>query len=696
MLHGMLKTSANLPDFTYLKGVGPFVASCFQKLGITTIPDLLGTPPSGYEDYRNLPTISKLPFDQTVLFKGQVLSVSERKPKPRLSIITLQVQDQTGVISVLIFNQGFLKKSLQTGKWVLIKGKVGLFQSQKQVSAQRVERLNEKESLVDYPHQLVPIYHLTKGLKQSRYRQVIRAAWDVTHRLLWDPLPTDIQQKCGLMTFKDALQALHFPISMAQAEKGRSRLAFDDFFYHQLALAYRKIQSERHTRAPQLSPNGHLVTAYRKQLPYTLTSAQESVIDDIAHDIQFDRPMNRLVQGDVGAGKTEVAVLSILATIQSGKTATFIAPTQVLAEQHFFKLSDTLAPLGVDVVLLKGKMRKKEREATLERLADPTPCVIVGTHAIIQTHIEVLSLGLVIMDEQHRFGVLQRMHFANGTIHPHALFLSATPIPRSMVLTVYGDLEKSIIGELPPGRKPSKTVFLKPSNLDKIYAFCQSELSKGRQVYLVFPLVDTSEKIDLQAAIDAYNNLSESTFKGTPMGLMHGQLSPKDKTAVMAKFKSGETQILVATTVIEVGVDVPNATVMVIHHAERFGLSQLHQLRGRVGRGADAATCFLVGDPKTDSGKSRLQAMVETQDGFKIAEKDLEIRGPGDFVGTRQSGLPNFQVADLLVDHNLLQLARKAAFHVAKSDPDLAHPDLRPMKEKLINQYGHLLDGRLN
>ena len=691
----MQKTSSKTPDLNYIKGVGPFIAKCLQKLDISTVEELLGTPPKGYEDHRNLPFIAHLKVDQICIFRGYVDSVVEKSIRPKLTLLTVVVRDSTGAIPVQLFNQSFLKKSLKNGTSVLVQGTLTSFQGRPHVTGNRIEKDSEG-TLAGYPSKIVPVYHLTKGLSQSKYRQVVQEVWRVINYSVTDPLPKDIREKCNLYDLKEAYQSIHFPKKVEETEYGRTRLAFDDFFYHQLALAHRKMLSMLTITAPKIRMDGDLINIYLERLPYTLTSAQQKAVHEIGEDIKLDKPMNRLVQGDVGAGKTEVAILTLLAAIQCGKKACFVAPTQVLAEQHFFKLSESLESLGVDVVLLKGRMRKKEKEASLEKIESCGPCVIVGTHAVIQPNIMPDSLGVVIVDEQHRFGVQQRMHFSRGSCHPHALFLSATPIPRSLVLTVYGDLEKTILDKLPPGRKPVKTVFMKPNNLGKIYDFCRKELSQGRQVYLVYPLVETSEKIDLKAAIEAYEELSEEEFFGYNVGLMHGQLTPKEKTEVMNQFKSKDTQVLVATTVIEVGVDVPNANVMVIHHAERFGLSQLHQLRGRVGRGSEAATCFLVGNPKTDSGKSRLQAMVDTQDGFKIAEKDLEIRGPGDFMGTRQSGLPTFPVGDLVTDQKILKLARQVAFHVAKSDTKLNHPGLKPMKRVLHNHYGHLLEGRLN
>lgn len=692
----MPKILPKIPELTYIKGVGPYLAKCFENLEIFSVETLLQTPPKGYEDHKNLPKIASLKLDEITLFKGQIRSIAERFPKPKLSLLSIVVQDVSGSITIQAFNQAFLKKSLVIGRWVVVRGKLNAYQGKKHVTVHQIEQMDKSDKFSAYPHQCIPIYNLTKGLKQSRYRQIIQAAWTMAKGKLVDPLPDDIRKKCHLMKRESALHALHFPEKIKEAESARTRLAFDDFFYHQLALAHRKMQATRHIFAPKLQFEGPLVQKYYQQLPYTLTKAQQSAIGDIADDIQKDRPMNRLVQGDVGAGKTEVAVISLLSAIQSGKCACFIAPTQVLAEQHYFKLVNNLSPIGVDVILLKGKMRKKEKTSALERIQDPTPCIIVGTHAVIQPHISLTNLGLVIMDEQHRFGVLQRMALNQGDLHPHALFLSATPIPRSLVLTVYGDLEKTLISELPPGRKPINTVYQKPYRLEKVYEFCREKIQSGQQVYMVFPLVEESEKIDLKAAIAAFEDLQNTTFKSYQIGLMHGKMVPKDKTSVMSAFKSGEIQVLVATTVIEVGVDVPNATVMVIHHAERFGLSQLHQLRGRVGRGQEDSTCFLIGNPKTESGKARIQAMVETQDGFQIAEKDLEIRGPGDFMGTRQSGLPNFPVGDILVDQDILNLARKVAFHIIKSDPTLQHPSLLAMKETLQGNYGHLLEGRLN
>jgi ATP-dependent DNA helicase RecG len=476
-----------------------------------------------------------------------------------------------------------------------------------------------------------------------------------------------------------ALKKIHFPKTEEDIAQARRRLVFDEFFFFQLSLANRYMTRKITENADPLHTTGELITRYRNTLPYTLTNAQERAIQDIANDVTKPIAMNRLIQGDVGAGKTDVAVMSLLFAINSRKKAIIMAPTEILAVQHYLKFKSYLDPLNIPIYILKGGMKKKEKQETLDKLSEETPCIIVGTHALIETNVTIPNLGLAIIDEQHRFGVIQRLKLKKSQ-SPHCLFMTATPIPRTLLITSFGDLDKSIIDQMPPGRTPPKTYFFKEKSLPTLYTYFDDEIKKGFQVYVVFPLVEESEKIDLKSAIEGWEQL-KSHFPNYEIGLVHGRMTPQEKSDIMKKFKEKTYQILVATTVIEVGIDVPNATIMMIHHAERFGLSQLHQLRGRIGRGAAESRCFLIGEPKTQNAKQRIKAMLDTTDGFKIAEYDLEIRGPGDMLGTRQSGLPEFNLGHLIRDEAILQQARKTAFAILESDPELTSPEHQHIKK---------------
>lgn len=673
------------PALQFIKGIGPKLAGHLAKLDIHSVSDLLRYFPKSYEDRRQLPYISQLKLNETRTFQGYITTIREESPKPKLKLLKILLKDTSGSIVAVWFNQPYIKKIYTPGMMIIVKGKIDIspVSGEKQVMVSESEILNDGKTGVKNVATVVPIYALTHGVYQTKLREIIhQVITQYLHKEI-EILPLSMRNTLGLIPLQSAIKKLHFPETIEDFNQARTRLVFDEFFLMQLGLAQKKTLQKDKQSELRFVTTGPLIHAHRRALPYTLTRAQENAITDIYDDMTSGYVMNRLIQGDVGAGKTDVAVMAILAAIQSGYSASLMAPTEILAVQHYQKIKGYLSALDIHVVLLKGKMRKKERDETLSALNITAPLVVIGTHALIEEPIAIPNLGLVIIDEQHRFGVMQRMKFsAKGQI-PHALFMTATPIPRSLMLTVYGDLDKSIMDELPPGRIPAKTVFFKPNSLPTVYDFCKTQLATGQQVYMVFPLVEESEKLDLQAATKNYEDLKSGVFSTYKLALLHGKMPPAEKQDIMAKFKNKEYDILVATTVIEVGVDVPNSNVMIIHDAERFGLSQLHQLRGRVGRGQFASYCFLIGEPKSESGKKRIKAMLDTNDGFKIAEYDLQIRGPGDMLGTRQAGLPDFKLADLIKDQKLLVLARKAAFQVIKSDPTLSHKDLKNLNQTL-------------
>ena len=680
----------------YFKGVGPSTAKQLQKLSLETCRDLLYYFPRQYDDRRQLHSINQLTETETVAFVGTIQSIEETRPRKKMSILKCRLSDHTGSIVGIWFNQAYLKKLFEKGKKVFIKGKFErtLYNPEGQVSVSEFEVLTSTGCQTI--GRVVPVYSLIPGLYQTKLRALI---WNAVHTKLSglkDPLPGTLKKELNLIPLEKAISAMHFPSTLEDYQQARYRLVFDEFFYFQLSIAQKQQALKSNLNAYPLETQGDYIQQHLEKLPYTLTGAQQRVVGDIQRDVQKSSAMNRLIQGDVGSGKTDVAILALLFAIQTGKKGVMMAPTEILADQHFYKLSRDLASLGIPVYLLKSKIKKKEKDQILKAVSEPGPALIVGTHALIQDQVKIVDIGLVVVDEQHRFGVDQRLALREKAYQPHCLFMTATPIPRSLMLTSFGDLDKSTIDEMPPGRTPPETVYMKPSSLHKVYTYCQQIIQKGQQVYIVFPLIEESEKLDLEAAIDNYEQLKSQEFNHCEVGLIHGRLPAKEKVEIMDRFKSGEIQVLVSTTVIEVGIDVPNATVMVIHHAERFGLSQLHQLRGRVGRGATTSTCFLISTPKTDTAKERVKAMVDSSDGFKLAQVDLMLRGPGDMLGKRQSGLPDFQLAHLVNDEKILLAARVKAFEISKSDPQLNNEEHREIKSQMARETLSMAKGQLN
>lgn len=676
----------------FCKGVGPQLAKRLQKLGIVTIKDLLYYFPKVHENRSDLPRIAQLKPDEYQCVIGQLVSIAQLESNPK--VLQGIISDGSGSIAVIWFNQPFLKKTLTMGCRVYIRGKLmyNRYQSQYQVHVSEHEVIED----LQLSNELTPIYALTYGLTNVKLRQLTRSVMTMYVTQLTDPLPLDIRQKNQLLPLDIAIKHMHFPKDSAHFKLARKRVAFDELFFLQLPLLYRKVNQAQTSRSNSLTPTGTLTQQYRSLIPYVLTNAQERAINQIKDKIIRHYPMNQLLQGDVGSGKTDIAIMALLMAIESKKKGALMAPTEILSTQHYLKLSKLLSPLDISIVLLKGQMPKKQRERIKQELAGPDPLIVIGTHALLEDDIVINQLGLVVIDEQHRFGVMQRLKLKVKGIQPHCLFMTATPIPRSMMLTLYGDLDKTIIDELPPGRTPCKTVFIREFNQQKVIDFCQSQIHKGFQVYMVLPLVDDSEKVDLKSAVSQFNELQHEAFSQIPIGLLHGQMKTNEKEEIMQQFRDNKLKVLVTTTVIEVGVDVPNATTMVIYHAHRFGLSQLHQLRGRVGRGSTQSYCFLVADPKTPESKKRLNAMVQTTDGFKLAEIDLSIRGPGDLLGTRQSGSLDLSVADLIQDQPLVQLANTVASAIIHDDVSLQKPKNKVIREQLISQYGFFLNEKLN
>jgi ATP-dependent DNA helicase RecG len=676
----------------YLKGVGPQRGKLLAKLGLHTVQDALFHLPVRHEDRTELiPFRSMTPGDGRTA-AGTVAGVSPPpRGRPRVPLQVL-LKDATGFLKAVWFNQPYLERLFQRGQRLIVHGKVqryGTGPLQMQVKDYEIVEEGPDESL--HAGRLVPVYGLTRGLTQRPTRSLIKRLVDEYAALVAEPLPESLRTRRRLPPLAAALAASHFPATEAELAAGRRRLIFDDFFLFQLGLAIRR-QREGRQRGLSMNPPGSLGRRLLDALPYRLTRAQERVWREIRDDMAEPYPMNRLLQGDVGSGKTVVATLAILTALEAGYQAAFMAPTEILAEQHLMTLRTLLDPLDVEVALLTNALRGKGRERLLADAAAGTLGCVVGTHALVQESVQFKRLGLVVVDEQHRFGVAQRAMLRGKGERPDVLVMTATPIPRTLALTLYGDLDVSVLDELPPGRKPVVTVARGEGRRGQIYEFLRAEIAAGRQAYVVCPLVEESEVSDLRAATEMAERLGSAVFPDLRVGLLHGRLTFPDKERVMREFKEGHAHLLVSTTVIEVGIDVPNASVMLIEHAERFGLSQLHQLRGRVGRGPWKSYCILLSAASSEDAKRRISAMTETNDGFRIAEVDLAVRGPGEFFGTRQSGLPEFHVADLLRDGALLEEARRDALALVARDPELLVPEHRALRAAVLARWRGKLD----
>lgn len=674
----------------YIKGVGPQRARLLNRLRIKTARDALYYFPYRYEDRKKIKKICNLAYSVLETTVGKVISSKLVKlPRKRFTLFELIVSDGTGILKGKWFNQPYMKKNFAVGQEVILSGVV----KSNPYRGTGFEMDNPEYEFTDddadnliHTSRIVPIYRTTGGMSVRVLRSIMFNLLTTCIEQISDPVPPEICSKYRLPSLKDSLGYCHFPGPESDLEslnRGTSdyhkRLSFNELLYLELGIAIMK-KSERREKGIAFHPTGELVGRLMEHLPFKLTSAQKRVFQDILGDMKMPYPMNRLIQGDVGCGKTIVALMTMLTAVECGYQAAMMAPTEILAEQHYSNIHRLVEGLGLRLCLLTGS--KKERPA--EEISLGELDLVVGTHALIQEGIRFKKLGLIIIDEQHRFGVMQRALLRKKAKHPDVLVMTATPIPRTLSMTVYGDLDSSLIDQIPPGRSPVITTLFTSNQKQLIYQTISSEVEKGRQVYVVYPLIEESENSDLKSAILGKTAL-EQMFPRFRIGLIHGKMKPVEREEVMASFKEGEVQILVSTTVIEVGVDVPNATMMLIVHAERFGLSQLHQLRGRVGRGGNQSYCFLLAyEPCGEDAKRRLSIMVETSDGFRIAEEDLEIRGPGEFFGIRQSGMPDLRIADIVRDAPLLESARREAFSMVDSDPDLTRS---PLLKKTVERF---------
>ncbi|HEX9285558.1 MAG TPA: ATP-dependent DNA helicase RecG [Nitrospirales bacterium] len=695
----------------YVRGVGPKKAEVLARAGIRTVEDAVWSLPWRYEDRTQVRTIGSLIPGQEAVVAAEVrtakLAVTAHQ---RRKLVEVTVEDQTGSLHLVWFNQAYLAETFQAGQrlmlYGLVKPKNGRW-TQLQMENPVFEILDGQDSLhPDLAHmgRIVPIYHgretKTRMMLSDRVRVIMKVLVDHYADGAVDALPPQIVSERRLVTFGEAIRAVHFPAPDANLEdlnRGRTpahrRFAFEDFFLLELALGQKREAVKREARVLSYDLETPLPRRLLDSLPFRLTDAQSRVLRDIHRDLASPHPMNRLIQGDVGCGKTVVALATMLAAVGSGFQAALMAPTEILAEQHYLNLKNLLEPLGVSCVLLVGGRGGKRRAAALAAIAGGTAGIVIGTHALIQEGVRFHQLGLAVIDEQHKFGVLQRATLKEKGYTPDVLVMTATPIPRTLALTLYGDLELSVIDAMPPGRTPIRTLLFAEGQRARAYRLIADELTHGRQAYVVFPLVEESEKVDLRAAITGAERLQREVFSKWTVGLIHGRMTADAKDRVMTDFKAGRIHLLVATTVIEVGIDVANATVMQIEHADRFGLAQLHQLRGRVGRGAYQSYCVLMGPSRlSEEARRRLEALVKSHDGFVIAEEDMSIRGPGEFFGTRQWGPTDLRVANLIRDAKILEEAREEAALLLQRDPELARPEHAELKAALLRRWREKLD----
>ena len=687
---------------TTLKGVSTSLAAKFNRLGVKTVRDLLYFFPHRHLDYSQRKYISQLTEgeEQTIManvWQAQVTMLGGRRGTEAI------VGDETGNIRVVWFNNPYLAKSLPTNTRVVLSGRVSLFGGRHVFESPEWELLEDRELI--HTGRLVPLYPLTQGLHPRQVRKLVKQVVDQWAWQVEDFLPSELRQRCDLVELPQAIAQAHYPEDEAAKDGARIRLAFDELFLLQLGVLGRKRDWQESQPGSMFNSSTPVLDAFLSSLPFELTDAQRKVLGELLADLERPRPMSRLLQGEVGSGKTVVATAALLVAAASGYQGAFMAPTEILAEQHFTNVCQLLSRTGhqvsaednlrsfsgllahpLTVALLIGDLTLSSKQEIQQRIAGGDIDIVIGTHALIQKEVEFHCLGLAVVDEQHRFGVAQRSALRQKGFNPHVLVMTATPIPRTLALTLYGDLDLSVIDQLPPGRQVVKTKWLKPAQRDSAYAFVRRQVAEGRQAFIICPLVEESEAIQAKAAVAEYQRLSRELFPDLKLGLIHGRMAAVEKDEVMHRFRSGELDVLVSTPVVEVGIDVPNATVMLVESADRFGLSQLHQFRGRVGRGQEQSYCMLLAQNPSETGRERLDLIEKIQDGFQLAEEDLRLRGPGEFFGTRQSGLPDLRMAKLS-DVALLELARDEAIRLFEIDPGLDKPEHNLLAKELARVW---------
>lgn len=659
-------------DVSSLKGVGQKRATLFQKLGAPTVGDLLRLYPRAYEDWRDTVPIRNTLLNEVNIVKGTVLRrPMEQRIRGGMTLYKTTITDGEDDMQITFFNNKYVMNMLEEGSVYAFRGKVtGTFTRREMTSPEFVPENRMQD--------MVPIYPQTEGLSSRLIANAIKEAIKLLPEVVNDPIPDDLRMEYALCRLEYALKTIHFPDSPEELSTARRRLVFEELLVLQLGMMELRRAGARENPYPIAKD---CTTEFAKLLTFTMTGAQQRAIRDAMRDMQGAHPMNRLIQGDVGSGKTAVAAALCYNVIQNGLQAALMAPTEILATQHYESLSALLSPAGIRVALITGSTKAKEKREILAGLSDGSIQLTVGTHALISEGVEFNSLALVITDEQHRFGVGQRTALAKKGNFPHTLVMSATPIPRTLALMIYGDLDVSVLDELPPGRQPVESFLIDPAKRRRAFGYIQKHIDEGRQAYIVCPLIEENDS-DL-ASVQAYEEKLREFFKDLPIGILHGRMKPKEKDAVMNDFSAGRTKLLLSTTVVEVGVDVPNAVIMMIENAERYGLSQLHQLRGRVGRGKYKSTCILVTEAQNDETVQRLRMFCSTTDGFKVADEDLRLRGPGDFFGQRQHGLPKMKIADMMNDMQVLSEAQKCARSIIQRDPQLVDPALRGLKAEM-------------
>jgi ATP-dependent DNA helicase RecG len=687
---------------TMVKGVSTAMAAKFNRLGVKTIRDLLYFFPHRHLDYSQRKYISQLAQGEEQTIMANVWQAGETRLGGRRGTEAI-VGDETGNVRVVWFNNPYLAKKLPTNARIVLSGRVALFGGRHVFESPEWELVEDKELV--HTGRLVPLYPLTQGLKPRQVRKLVK---EVVDQYVWqaeDFLPLELRQRCQLLELPQAISQAHYPEDRVARENARHRLAFDELFLLQLGVLGRKHEWQEGQPGNPFGAQTALLDAFIKSLPFKLTSAQQKVIEELLADLEKSRPMSRLLQGEVGSGKTVVATAALLVAAANGYQGAFMAPTEILAEQHFTNVCQLLSRAGqqvseednlrsysgllsrpLTVALLIGDLNQARKQEIQQLITSGEIDIIIGTHALIQKEVEFHGLSLAVVDEQHRFGVAQRSALRQKGFNPHVLVMTATPIPRTLALTLYGDLDLSVIDELPPGRQVVKTRWLKPAQRDSAYAFLRKQVAQGRQAFIICPLVEESEVIQAKAAVAEYERLSKEVFPDLKLGLIHGRMSAAEKDEVMHRFRSGELDVLVSTPVVEVGIDVPNATVMLVESADRFGLSQLHQFRGRVGRGSEQSYCMLLAENPSEIGRERLDIIEKIQDGFELAEEDLRLRGPGEFFGTRQSGLPDLRLAKLS-DVALLELARDEAIRLFENDPGLEKTEHALLSKELARVW---------
>lgn len=670
-------------DVQYVKGIGPKKADKLNKLGIFTLKDLLYYFPRQFEDRNNLKKIAQLEDGEKVTIKAVISSINTFSPKEGMTLTKIDVKDETGSAKLVFFNKSYIKNTFRSGDSILVFGKVKKKFNNLELTSCELEYLtNSPKNTCRF----MPVYQLTYGVTNKEIMSIIRTVLEDKELIIQEYMPQRIIEKYRLCSIDFAVRNIHSPSSKESLKIALYRIVFEELLILQLGLFVFK--SGRNKEDGIKFETSKDLKKIISALPFKLTKAQNRALDEIIQDMNLEKIMNRLVQGDVGSGKTVVALLALANCVLNGYQGALMAPTEILAGQHYISLTESLKDFGINVGLLIGSLTKKQKDTVLEQIKNNEIDILIGTHALIEDKVEFNNIGLVITDEQHRFGVMQRSKLSLKGANPDILVMTATPIPRTLALILYGDLDISIIDELPPGRQPIETIAIEKSKRDRAYNnLVRREVESGRQVYIVCPLVEESEAIEAKSAVELVEELRAEYFHDLRLGLLHGKMKSSEKDEVMRLFKSKEIDILVSTTVIEVGVNVPNATLMIIENAERFGLAQLHQLRGRVGRGSHKSYCVLIYDSKTDVCRQRMAIMEETNDGFKISEKDLEIRGPGEFFGTRQHGLPELKVANLFKHIKILKLAQQEARYILGEDNNLQLKENMALKKEIIDKF---------